>query len=302
MFRIQDFSRLSGVSAKALRHYDRLGLLRPAAVDPRTRYRSYTAQQLVRLQRILAMRDLGFTLEEIATLLDEKLGPAGMRRRLLRQRAETEQRLTSESRRLTALEARLRELDRPGTRALDVVIRALPAQAVVTRRRRVSSLDDGARELFEAVEADAAAWGIRAAGAPLLLYHDADYREREADIEAAVPVTSPPDSALTRSRRGSGAAVRVLPAVSSAACLVYAGPYEQLRKRLRGVRDWLAIQGLRMIAPWREAYLQFHANAAFELRLPPAYLAEEAKELVTEIQVPIVAPAAMDARDARWRG
>src|SRR5207253_4554648 len=62
MFRIREFSRFSRVSVKMLRHYDRLGLLHPARVDPDTRYRYYSARQLPRLNRILALRDLGFSL------------------------------------------------------------------------------------------------------------------------------------------------------------------------------------------------------------------------------------------------
>lgn len=59
MFKISDFSRLSLVSAKALRYYDELGLLKPARVDESTGYRYYAASQLPRLNRILALKDPG---------------------------------------------------------------------------------------------------------------------------------------------------------------------------------------------------------------------------------------------------
>ena len=63
MLKIGDFSKLSYVSAKALRHYDDLGLLQPAHIDPATGYRYYTVDQLPRLHRILALKDLGLALE-----------------------------------------------------------------------------------------------------------------------------------------------------------------------------------------------------------------------------------------------
>ncbi len=79
MFKIGDFSRLSLVSVKALRYYDELGLLKPARVDEFTGYRYYSAGQLTRLNRILAMKDMGLSLEQIALLLDKEPTPDQIR-------------------------------------------------------------------------------------------------------------------------------------------------------------------------------------------------------------------------------
>jgi DNA-binding transcriptional MerR regulator len=73
MFKIGEFSRLSRVSVRMLRHYDQLGLLKPSRTDNFTNYRYYSADQLPRLNRILALRDLGFSLEQIGNMLDEEL-------------------------------------------------------------------------------------------------------------------------------------------------------------------------------------------------------------------------------------
>jgi DNA-binding transcriptional MerR regulator len=70
MFSIGDFARLGRVSPRMLRHYDAIGLLRPAAVDPATGYRFYRAYQLGQLNRILALKDLGITLEQLRAILD----------------------------------------------------------------------------------------------------------------------------------------------------------------------------------------------------------------------------------------
>jgi DNA-binding transcriptional MerR regulator len=79
MFKIGDFSRLTRVSVKALRHYDRLGLLEPARVDPLNGYRYYSSEQLSGLNSILALKDLGFSLEQVSLLLDEEMSPAQVR-------------------------------------------------------------------------------------------------------------------------------------------------------------------------------------------------------------------------------
>ena len=73
MFSIGEFAKHGRVSVRMLRHYDAIGLLPPARVDPFTGYRSYQADQLSRLNRIVALRDLGFGLDQIAELVTEQI-------------------------------------------------------------------------------------------------------------------------------------------------------------------------------------------------------------------------------------
>jgi len=83
MLTISEFARLGQVSPRMLRHYDETGLLAPAKVDPQTGYRSYDVAQLGRLHRLVALRELGFNLEQIRPILEEEL-PAGELRGMLR--------------------------------------------------------------------------------------------------------------------------------------------------------------------------------------------------------------------------
>jgi DNA-binding transcriptional MerR regulator len=76
------FSRLTGLSVKALRHYDELGLLRPATVDPQTGYRSYSSAQVGQAEAIRTLRRLELPLDDIATLLGTD-DPAAVRRVLV---------------------------------------------------------------------------------------------------------------------------------------------------------------------------------------------------------------------------
>ena len=69
MFKIGDFARLGGVSVRALRHYDEIGLLSPADVDAGSGYRLYAAHQLGPLNRIVALKELGFSLTQIDGIL-----------------------------------------------------------------------------------------------------------------------------------------------------------------------------------------------------------------------------------------
>ena len=92
MFSIGEFSKLGRVTIDTLRHYDAVGLLKPAKVDPFTGYRYYSAQQLMPLNRILALKEVGFSLDEIARILQDQLTSDQLRGMLKAQlmRAETE--------------------------------------------------------------------------------------------------------------------------------------------------------------------------------------------------------------------
>src|SRR5262245_65829749 len=115
MLRIGDFSKLAQVPVPTLRYYDRLGLLKPAQVDKFTDYRYYTVEQLPRLNRILALKDLGFSLEQIERLLDEDLSLEQLRGMLKMKQAEVEQHLAEEHERLARIAARLRQIEREGS-------------------------------------------------------------------------------------------------------------------------------------------------------------------------------------------
>jgi len=130
MFSIGDFARLGRVSVRMLRHYDTLGLLVPARVDPATGYRLYSADQLARLNRIIALRDLGFGLKQIASALDEEVGAAELAG-MLRLRAELEAEVDGARARLAAVEARLALIGAETAEPeIAVVLKEIPAMRV----------------------------------------------------------------------------------------------------------------------------------------------------------------------------
>src|ERR1700761_3595120 len=91
MLNIGEFARLGQVSPRMLRHYDEIGMLRPERTDPSNGYRRYGARQLSRLHRILALRDLGFTLEQIREILEENPPVEQLRGMLRMRQAQIEQ-------------------------------------------------------------------------------------------------------------------------------------------------------------------------------------------------------------------
>ncbi|MGX1755659.1 MerR family transcriptional regulator [Streptomyces lydicus] len=122
MFNIGDFARYGRVSARMLRHYDAIGLLRPARTDPVSGYRFYEAAQLARLNRIIALKDLGFSLQQVRAILAEEVSVPELRGMLRLRRAELEASLTAARARLAQVEARLRTIESEGRMSADDVV------------------------------------------------------------------------------------------------------------------------------------------------------------------------------------
>ncbi len=143
MIRIGDFSKLSRVSIKTLRHYDEMGLLKPIEVDRFTGYRYYEFDQLAQLYRILALKDLGFSLEEIGRFLDSDLSVEQMRGMLKLRQAEIRQQVEEEVARLARVELWLREIEQEDSMSkYDVVIKKIEPINVASVRGVVPTPPD----------------------------------------------------------------------------------------------------------------------------------------------------------------
>ncbi|MEJ7811211.1 MAG: MerR family transcriptional regulator [Gemmatimonadaceae bacterium] len=281
MFRIGDFSKLSRVSIRMLRHYDETGLLTPARVDAGSGYRYYSADQLPRLNRIVALRGLGFSLEQIAALLRDDLSPAELRGVLKLRRGELALKLRMDRARLAEVEARLRALERGEQLApYDVIVREVPPRLMASLRRTVPSLGAPIADMFDEVEAYVARHGARSAASPLTVFHDAEYRETDLDVQVAVPVTR----AIPGSER---VAVGEVAGAATMACAAYTGGYERTGEVIRVLLLWGGANGWRPAGKPREVYLRFAADNVEALRLPAAFLTDELPRFVTEIQLPV---------------
>src|SRR5262245_5641387 len=105
MFKIGEFSRFTRVTVKMLRHYDEIGLLVPSFVEAGSGYRYYVAEQLPRLNQIIALKDLGFSLEAIAVLIDDRAAPEHKAALLGARRRELERTIAADAARLRHLDA-----------------------------------------------------------------------------------------------------------------------------------------------------------------------------------------------------
>ena len=280
MFKIGEFSRLSRVSVRMLRHYDQLGLLTPSQTDPFTGYRYYSAEQLPRLNRIIALRDLGFSLEQIAGMLEEDLSADQLLGMLKLKRAEVEEQMKSEQQKLRRLEVRIRQMsEAPEGATYDVVLRDIEPE-LVAAYRELAADDDRIQQMFDMLETYVAQYdGARADKPPLSIYYDDEYREKDMDIEVAVPLRYPiPESEIIR--------VRQLPRLSNVACVVHVGEYSDIYQAYNALLAWIEANEYQMAGPIREIYLRYGADG-LDFELPPTYLADDNHEYVTELQLSV---------------
>ncbi len=272
MVRIGVFARLSEVSVKTLRHYDDIGLLAPAYVDDWSGYRYYTLEQLPRLYRILALRDLGFSLDEIAGLLRRNLPPAEMTRLLRDKQAEMQRRIAEEQARLARVETRLRQLEQENTMPdYDIRLKKVEPLLVASVRDTIPDWEQVTptfNRLFDEVYGYATSQGAVIAGPGFDLWHE-DGPPSGADmaVEAAFPIVAPiPDSERVK--------VSHLPAVETMASAIHRGPFRGIGQAHEAIVRWTKANGRRICGPSREVYLQYERDGD-----PSAY--------VTEVQYPV---------------
>jgi effector-binding domain-containing protein len=263
-----------------LRHYDQLGLLKPAQTHSFTNYRYYSADQLPRLNRILALRDLGFSLEQIAGMLDEELSSEQMLGMFKLKRAEIEQQMRDDRLKLSRLEARIRQLNRREEAGMyDVILRSVGAELAASRRE-VAEDDERITAMFNELETYVARFEkARADKPPFSIYYDAEYRETEIDTEVAVPLSfAIPGTEIIQ--------VREMPAIPNAACVAHSGSYATLYQAYNALLNWIEANGYRMLGPIREVYLSYGADA-LGFDLPSTHLANDSSEYVTELQLAV---------------
>lgn len=271
MVRIGVFARLGEVSVKTLRHYDEVGLLTPSYVDDWSGYRYYGLEQLPRLYRILVLKDLGFSLDEIAGLLHRDLTTAEMERLLRDKQAAMQNRMAEESARLARVETRLRQLTQEGTMSdYDVRLKKVEPQIVATIQETIPDWDQVTptfNRLFDELMAAVGQQGGQLAGAPFDRWLDAEMRQSDLHVEACAPLAK----AITSTDRMQ---VSEIEGAETMAATIHHGPFTQLKQAHEAVIRWAEANGYRLCGPSREIYLQYERDG-------------DPKDYVTEIQYPV---------------
>ena len=282
MIKIGDFSKLAHVSIKTLHHYDDLGLLKPVHVDRYSGYRYYEIGQLPRLNRILALKDLGLSLEQVTELLREDLSTAEIRGMLRLKQVELATHVEEEQARLLRVEQRLRQLENSDqVPCNEVAVKAVPAQTALVAQV-VAASEEGlwlARESLHAlIQKTLEAARLRPVTPWFALFDDLPYRETDLELTLAVGVDLRSGQRLG-DWQNTPVRLQELPAIPAMASIIHTGDYATLPQSYAGLYTWTQNSGYQPAGSYRELYLTESGLGEMPVQLSEAG--------VIELQCPI---------------
>ena len=276
MFRIGEFSRITRVTIDTLRHYDALGLLKPANVDPFTGYRYYSARQLESLHRILALKEVGFSLEEIARILQEDLTNDQLRGMLRAQLVRAEQQVQDAQQRQERILARLHYLDSEDTMpAYDVNVKPVEVLTVAAMREIVPSIEqmpERCSGMFDTIGKWVRANNL-ALGPAMTIYYNEGFTSENIDTECSFIIQGAPPIRPT----ASDGSIK-LKQMDAVALMAFTVVTDDFYKKVDGLTpaystlaEWIENNGYRIAGPPRELF----------------YGSVEQGDLTAEIQFPV---------------
>jgi DNA-binding transcriptional MerR regulator len=281
MFSIGEFARLGTVSVRTLRHYDEIGLLRPARVDPQTGYRYYSASQLGQLNRIIVLKELGLSLAQAKQLL-AGITPEELRGMLMLRRAQLEQELAAQQEQLLKVEARLRYIATEGAMPADAItakkipairVVALTAPAPAYGPENIVPIVNRLREQFDLLGIP----GLAEVTGPLMLFYE-DSDGNDITVHLAVQVAGPPADLPAPAK------YMVLPG-EEAAVAVRNGPAASIFPMVYyDLARWADAHGYQVCGSGREIWVNEVDDIA------------DADQQVFEVQLPFTRPEARPAQ------
>jgi len=283
MLKIGEFSRLSQVPVKTLRYYDEIDLFKPSQIDRFTDYRYYTLEQLPHIHSIMALKELGLSLEEIAQLLREDLPPEQIHGMYRLKKAEVQQRIREEQQRLAQIEFRLRQIESEGMMdTVDIVIKRIEPFYALTMRYIVHTRAE--REVIgKAINAAIDDGRIKPIGTtpnnrvgvtPINIFYEEEFQGEYTDTEQVITVEATHTPTVLLEGIGT-LTLREIPAIEAAASYMHQGDYDTLNEKYLFLQRWAVENGYKLGGEWRFLY---HRGPMH--RVDPS-------EYLTELQHPI---------------
>ncbi|MGD8214010.1 MerR family transcriptional regulator [Aestuariimicrobium sp. Y1814] len=264
MLSIGAFAQIGQVTHRQLRHWDTAGLLVPAHVDEFGGYRSYDPAQLHRLHRIIALRHLGFGLDQIAMILAEGVDAERISALLRVRRAEVEEEHRIAAERLIDVGRRLRLIEKENHMStIEIIEKPLPALRLAARLVTVATQPEVAGVVGPSFDAVASVIGNEpgALDTPIAQY---DFAEQGVSMVIGYAYSGP---------EREGVEVVELPAVDTAICGVHLGAMDTIGASWQAVHTEIIARGFEPTGPCRELYVQAGSD--------------DQADWVTELQQPV---------------
>lgn len=257
MLSIGEFASIGRVSVRMLRHYDAIGLLRPARVDPNTGYRSYAAAQLTTLSRIVELKELGLTLEQTAHVIWGGADGGEVGRMLASARSDLERSLADGAARLERIDAHLSALKgeevMPTPTTITAEVRTIDSQRVATLTRKApgfgsQNIGPVVGPMFPEIEQILVRAGLQDFG-PAIAMYEADEGGDGTGVLVTAGFVVP-----TATGEITGLDVNTLPGIAQAAVSVHRGEVEGINASWDALVGWIGEHGYELAGVCREVY------------------------------------------------
>ena len=247
MLKIGEFSKLSKVSVRMLRHYDEIGLLKPAVVDRFTDYRYYREDQLPTVGRITALKDMGFSLADIVRILEVYDDPEALERFFSQRQRELEELSDDTAHKLTLLDAARKRLRKEENMSYDVTVKTIPERYAATVQMTIPRYEAEGM-VWSVLVGETCRMGLGPADPCLcaVTFLDGEYKEENVEVLAWKTVKGNyPDTEHVK--------FRTLPEVTVASC-TFKGSYEQITDVYAAMTAWIDANGYDYAGPMFNIY------------------------------------------------
>ena len=269
MLKIGDFSKLSRISIRMLRHYDEIGILRPESVDDFTGYRYYRESQLPLAGRIQTLKGLGFGLSVIKEILGKYGDPQEMEQFLLIKRRELEEEAVATQQKLMLLDSTLKWLRKDGNLMdYNVTLKTVPERYVASVRQVIPAYDQEGM-LWEIMCRELEPQKVQQAVPcyAMAVFHDEGHREHNPDVEIQSAVVGTYEDT-------EHVKFKTVPQIRAASA-TYKGSYDQIARVNAAVADWVVENGYDFAG---KSFCIYHVSPG---------QTDDPEELVTEVCFPI---------------
>lgn len=269
MFKIGEFSKLIKVPIKTLRYYDELGIFKPIKIDRFTGYRYYSASQLDTLNKILSLKDIGFSLEQIKYIIENNVSSEKLISMLKMKEIETNEIIKANNEKLNRINSLVKMLNNKEDIVMNynVVIKKIEPTMAACLRDIIpdySAQHDLWCEMAEHLNKH----NIKILPGCGVIYHDPGFKESNVDMEI-VELTS---AAVPETDRIK---YKELPGYETVATLIHKGFYDRLSDSYTVLLKWIEENGYKICGPNMEIYIAGE------------WCTDNPDEYITEIQIPV---------------
>lgn len=272
MFRIGDFSKLAKTTTKTLRYYDEVSLLKPSFVDDSNGYRYYGSKQLLDLNRIIALRQIGLSIDKIKKIIisnsNIEIAEIYQANKIS---IENEIKLLQDK--LSRINYLLDDANNIEQTGYQVTLKNMPQHTVCYEQGLVSGFEEISKFILGTVnrlKQSNLNMKFSSPAYSYIAYLDNEYKESDIKIEYAQAVELPTMFDDDKKQEFKTYDATLL------ACVCHKGSYERLPKAYGYIMDWIEKNGYSMIDSPRECYIKGSFDTSY------------VDEWVTEIQIPIV--------------